>query len=173
MQAIMHTSMGDIRLDLYPEQAPQTVANFTGLASGTKEWTDPATGRPTNTPLYNGVVFHRVIDGFMIQGGDPLGNGTGGPGYQFDDEIHPSLRFSEPYLLAMANAGLRFGRGTNGSQFFITVTPTPHLNGKHTIFGKVADAASQAVVDAIATTPTDGRDRPRQDVVIESVEIIP
>ncbi|MDR1799079.1 MAG: peptidylprolyl isomerase [Bifidobacteriaceae bacterium] len=172
MQAIIHTSKGDIRLDLYPEQAPATVANFAGLATGTKQWTDPASGTPTNRPLYNGVVFHRVIDGFMIQGGDPLGNGTGGPGYTFDDEIDPSLRFGEPYLLAMANAGLRLGRGTNGSQFFITVTPTPHLNGKHTIFGKVADDASKAVVDAIATTPVDYRDRPRQDVVIESVEIV-
>jgi peptidyl-prolyl cis-trans isomerase A (cyclophilin A) len=149
------------------------VANFTGLATGTKPWTDPETGQPANRPLYNGTVFHRVIDGFMIQGGDPLGNGTGGPGYKFDDEIDPAHPFSGPYLLAMANAGLQAGRGTNGSQFFITVTATPHLNGKHTVFGQVADQASKAVVDAIAQTPTDGRDRPRQDVVIESVDVIP
>jgi len=177
MFATLHTSAGDIRLELFPNHAPTTVANFTGLATGTKSWTHPETGAETNAPLYDGVIFHRVIAGFMIQGGDPLGRGTGGPGYDFDDEIHPELTFSEPYLLAMANAGKRLNPitgkvgGTNGSQFFITVVPTPHLNGKHTIFGKVADEASKAVVDAIATTPTGHMDRPRTDVVISSVTI--
>jgi peptidyl-prolyl cis-trans isomerase A (cyclophilin A) len=175
MHATLHTNRGDIRLELFENHAPKTVENFRGLATGEKEWTDPATGEArTGAPLYDGVIFHRVIDGFMIQGGDPLGRGTGGPGYTFD-EIHPELRFSEPYLLAMANAGLRrdpiTGQvgGTNGSQFFITVTETPHLNGKHTIFGKVLDDESRAVVDAIATTRTRPGDRPVEDVVIESV----
>jgi len=177
MYATLHTNRGDIRLELFPNHAPVTVENFRGLATGEKTWTDPATGEQKNTPLYDGVVFHRVINGFMIQGGDPLGRGTGGPGYNFDDEIHPELRFSEPYLLAMANAGLRRDPvtgnvgGTNGSQFFITVTETPHLNGKHTIFGKVADDESKKVVDAIATTRTGAMDRPSEDVVIESVTI--
>jgi peptidyl-prolyl cis-trans isomerase A (cyclophilin A) len=177
MFATMHTSAGDIRIELYPNHAPKTVRNFVGLATGTQEWTHPATGEKRTDPLYQDVVFHRVISGFMIQGGDPLGAGTGGPGYQFDDEIHPELRFSEPYLLAMANAGLRrdpvSGKvgGTNGSQFFITVVNTPHLNGKHTIFGKVADDESRAVVDAIATTQTGRADRPTVDVVLHSVEI--
>lgn len=171
MEATLHTSHGDIKVTLFPEQAPQTVANFTGLATGTKTWTDPRTGEQKNEPLYQDVVFHRVIPGFMIQGGDPLGTGTGGPGYSFDDEIDHSLTFSAPYMLAMANAGLRMGRGTNGSQFFITVAPTPWLQGKHTIFGQVADEASKQVVDAIAAVPTDGRDRPDQDVVIKSVTV--
>ncbi|HEY0188088.1 MAG TPA: peptidylprolyl isomerase [Cellulomonas sp.] len=175
MHATLHTNRGDIRLELFENHAPTTVENFRGLATGEKAWTDPATGAESTAPLYDGVIFHRVIDGFMIQGGDPLGNGRGGPGFNFDDEIHPELRFSEPYLLAMANAGLRrdpiSGKvgGTNGSQFFITVTATPHLNGKHTIFGKVADAESRAVVDAIATSPTRPGDRPTEDVVISSV----
>jgi peptidyl-prolyl cis-trans isomerase A (cyclophilin A) len=177
MFATLHTTAGDIRIELFPNHAPTTVANFTGLATGTKTWTHPATGAESNDPLYDGVIFHRVIEGFMIQGGDPLGRGTGGPGYDFDDEIHPELTFSEPYLLAMANAGKRLNPvtgkvgGTNGSQFFISVTPTPHLNGKHTIFGKVADDASRAVVDAIATAPTGAGDRPRTDIVISSVTI--
>src|SRR5690606_11247575 len=148
-----------------------------GLATGTKTCTHPATGAESNEPFYDGLIFHRVIAGFMIQGGDPLGRGTGGPGYTFDDEIHPELRFDQPYLLAMANAGKRLNPitgqpgGTNGSQFFISVAPTPHLNGAHTIFGKVADDESRAVVDAIATTPTDGRDRPLDDVMITGVVI--
>ncbi|MFC5281688.1 peptidylprolyl isomerase [Arcanobacterium canis] len=171
MEAIMHTTKGDIRLELFPEQAPQTVANFTELATGKREWTDPATGERTSRPLYDGVVFHRVIDGFMIQGGDPLGTGTGGPGFTFDDEIAPELTFNEPYVLAMANAGTRMGHGTNGSQFFITVAPTTWLHGKHTIFGKVIDEESKAVVNAIATTPVDGRDRPLDDIMITSVEV--
>jgi peptidyl-prolyl cis-trans isomerase A (cyclophilin A) len=177
MFAIMHTSAGDIRLELYPNHAPKTVRNFVGLATGTKEWTDPATGATRTDPLYSDVVFHRVIEGFMIQGGDPLGRGTGGPGYTFDDEIHPELQFSAPYLLAMANAGQRrdpvTGKagGTNGSQFFISVAATPWLTGKHTIFGVVADDDSRAVVDAIATAPTGAQDRPLTDIVLHSVEI--
>jgi len=177
MFATLHTSAGDIRVELFENHAPTTVANFTGLATGEKAWKDPKTGTERTDPLYTDVVFHRVINGFMIQGGDPLGSGRGGPGYNFDDEIHPELQFSEPYLLAMANAGKRrdpiSGKvgGTNGSQFFITVGKTPHLNGKHTIFGKVADAESRAVVDAIATTPVDRDDRPLTAVTITSISI--
>ena len=165
--ATLETNRGPIRLQLFPDHAPKTVQNFVGLADGSGEWKDPKTGKPGEGSLYAGTVFHRVIRGFMIQGGDPLGTGTGGPGYQFKDEFHPELGFDRPYLLAMANAG----PGTNGSQFFITVGPTPHLNRKHTIFGEVADAASREVVDAIATTQTGRGDRPAQDVVIESVTV--
>lgn len=171
MHAILHTSLGDITVELFPNHAPNTVNNFVGLASGSREWTDPATGQKTSRPLYDGVVFHRVIPGFMIQGGDPLGTGTGGPGYEFNDEIHPGLSFTEPYLLAMANAGKHGGRGTNGSQFFITVAPTPWLQAKHTIFGKVTDQASKDVVDAIAGVATGRNDRPLEDVTISSIEI--
>ncbi|WP_026459583.1 peptidylprolyl isomerase [Schaalia vaccimaxillae] len=171
MNAIFHTSMGDITVELFPNHAPNTVNNFVTLAKGEREWTDPTTGQKTSRPLYDGTIFHRVISGFMIQGGDPLGTGTGGPGYQFNDEIHPELTFDEPYLLAMANAGKRMGKGTNGSQFFITVAPTQWLFGAHTIFGKVVDQASKDVVDAIATTATGANDRPVSDVVIESIEI--
>ena len=167
--AILHTNLGDIRLVLFGDHAPKTVRNFVELAEGGREWTDPRTGRKTTARLYDGTVFHRVISGFMIQGGDPLGSGRGGPGYRFADEIHPDLRFDRPYLLAMANAG----PGTNGSQFFITVGPTPHLNRLHTIFGEVADGDSRAVVDKIATVQTARGDRPVQDVVIDSVEIQP
>jgi len=176
MFATLHTTAGDIRVELFPNHAPRTVANFTGLSTGTQEWTDPS-GAKRSDPLYAGVVFHRVIPGFMIQGGDPQGTGRGGPGYNFDDEIHSELTFAEPYLLAMANAGKRLdpvtGKmgGTNGSQFFISVAATPWLNGKHTIFGKVADDASKAVVDAIAATPTRPGDRPVQDVVIDSITV--
>ncbi len=171
MEAIVHTNLGDIRLELFPEQAPETVSNFVGLATGSKTWTDPRTGEQTTAPLYDGVIFHRVISGFMIQGGDPLGTGTGGPGYVFDDEIVPTLTFEEPYVLAMANAGRRLGRGTNGSQFFITTSRTEHLQGKHTIFGAVADEASRKVVDAISAVRTDPRDRPLEDVVISSITV--
>jgi peptidyl-prolyl cis-trans isomerase A (cyclophilin A) len=168
LYATLKTNHGDIQVQLFPDQAPQTVKNFVELAKGEREWTNPQTGQKTTDKLYDGTVFHRVISGFMIQGGDPLGNGTGGPGYQFGDEFHPDLRFDKPYLLAMANAG----PGTNGSQFFITVSPTAWLNRKHTIFGEVADASSQKVVDSIASTQTNPRtDRPLQEVVIESVEI--
>ena len=177
--AVLHTTAGDITLNLWETHAPKTVQNFVGLGLGTKEWTDPATGeKRVGVPLYDGVVFHRIIKDFMLQAGDPLGRGTGGPGYTFDDEIHPELQFDRPYLLAMANAGKRpnnFGgmSGTNGSQFFITTIPTPWLNGKHTIFGEVADEASQRVVDAIEAVPTDGRDKPLTDVVITGVEVTP
>ncbi|MDR2347493.1 MAG: peptidylprolyl isomerase [Bifidobacteriaceae bacterium] len=173
MQAIIHTSKGDIRLDLFPESAPQTVASFKGLADGSRSWLDPRTGQTGQGPLYNGVPFHRVISKFMIQGGDPTGTGTGGPGYTFDDEIDPALSFDKPYLLAMANAGQRGGRGTNGSQFFITLAATAWLNGKHTIFGQVADQPSRDVVDGIGLTPTGPGDRPLEDVLITSVDILP
>jgi len=165
--ATLHTNHGDIKIELFPNHAPKTVTNFVGLADGSQEWTDPRTGATSSAPLYDGVVFHRVISGFMIQGGDPLGTGTGGPGYRFGDEIHPELQFSKPYLLAMANAG----PGTNGSQFFITVAATPWLNTKHTIFGEVADAESRAVVDAIAAVPVGAMDRPKDAVVIESITV--
>jgi len=177
MFATLHTTLGDIRIELLPNHAPKTVRNFVGLATGEQTWTDPRTGEEKNTPLYDGVVFHRVIDSFMIQAGDPLGTGTGGPGYTFADEIHPELTFSEKYLLAMANAGKRRNPvtgevgGTNGSQFFITTTETPWLNGKHTIFGKVADDESRAVVDAIGTVRTRPGDRPVEDTVISSITI--
>ena len=165
--ATLHTNKGDIRLQLFPDQAPKTVRNFVGLADGSQEWSDPRTGEKKSTPLYDGVVFHRVIPGFMIQGGDPLGTGTGGPGYRFGDEFHPELPFDRPYLLAMANAG----PGTNGSQFFITVAATPWLNFKHTIFGEVTDQAGRDVVDAIAAVPTGAMDRPKDAVVIESITV--
>jgi peptidyl-prolyl cis-trans isomerase A (cyclophilin A) len=165
--ATLHTNHGDIRVVLFPDQAPKTVANFAGLAQGTRDYSEPNAAGSTSGPFYDGSVFHRVISGFMIQGGDPTGTGRGGPGYQFGDEFHPELKFDRPYLLAMANAG----PGTNGSQFFITVGPTPHLNRKHTIFGEVADADSRAVVDSIAGTQTGRADRPVNDVVIERIEI--
>lgn len=171
MYATLHTSSGDIRIELFPNHAPKTVKNFTGLAQGTQEWTDPETGEKKNEPFYDGLAFHRVIAGFMLQGGCPLGTGTGGPGYVFDDEIHPELNFNEPYKLAMANAGVRMGKGTNGSQFFVTVAATPWLLGKHTVFGEVADDESKAVVDKIGAVETDGRDRPLEPVVIERVTI--
>ena len=166
-RATLHTSMGDIVIELFPNHAPKTVKNFVELASGMREWVNPNTGEKTNQPLYDGTVFHRVISGFMIQGGDPLGTGTGGPGYKFADEFHPELGFDRPYLLAMANAG----PNTNGSQFFITVAETAWLNRKHTIFGEVKDEKSQGVVDAIATVKTGGADRPVQAVKINSVSL--
>ncbi|HEY6595776.1 MAG TPA: peptidylprolyl isomerase [Asanoa sp.] len=165
--ATLHTNHGPIRLELFPNQAPKTVRNFVELAEGTRDYVDPTTGDKGVGPYYDGTISHRVISGFMIQMGDPTGTGRGGPGYQFADEFHPELRFDRPYLLAMANAG----PGTNGSQFFITVGQTPHLNNRHTIFGQVADQASQKVVDSISGTPTDPRDRPLDDVVIEHVDI--
>ncbi|MEV8095758.1 peptidylprolyl isomerase [Kitasatospora sp. NPDC085879] len=167
LTATLKTDQGDIVIELFPNHAPKTVANFVELAEGTREWADPETGTKEAKPLYDGTVFHRVISGFMIQGGDPLGNGTGGPGYKFADEFHPDLAFTKPFLLAMANAG----PGTNGSQFFITVAPTTWLTRKHTIFGEVTDPASQDVVSKIAGLETDRNDRPLQPVVIESVEI--
>lgn len=170
--ATIHTNKGDIVVNLFGNHAPKTVRNFVGLATGTQEWTHPATGKKSTDPLYNGVIFHRIITDFMLQGGDPLGQGIGGPGYEFDDEIHPELQFSEPFLLAMANAGKRGGRGTNGSQFFITTVATPWLNGNHTIFGVVADDSSKAVVKAIEAVPTNANDKPLDDVVISSIEVV-
>ncbi|WP_327268971.1 peptidylprolyl isomerase [Streptomyces sp. NBC_01218] len=170
LYATLRTSLGDIEIRLLPNHAPRTVRNFVDLATGGREWTHPATGTRSTNRLYDGTVFHRVLDKFMIQGGDPLGNGTGGPGYEFPDEFHPDLAFNRPYLLAMANAG----PGTNGSQFFVTVSPTAWLTGKHTIFGEVPTTAGRRVVDAIASLPANPRtNRPYQDVVLESVLIGP
>ncbi|WP_035799357.1 peptidylprolyl isomerase [Kitasatospora mediocidica] len=165
--ATLKTNHGDIVIELLPNHAPKTVRNFVELAEGSREWVDPNSGEKSTGRLYDGTVFHRVISGFMIQGGDPLGNGTGGPGYKFADEFHPDLAFTKPYLLAMANSG----PGTNGSQFFVTVAPTAWLTNKHTIFGEVADAESRKVVDQIAGLETRPGDRPVEDVVVESVEI--
>ncbi|MEV4333919.1 peptidylprolyl isomerase [Streptomyces sp. NPDC049597] len=168
LYATLKTNQGDIEIRLLPNHAPKTVKNFVELATGEREWVHPGTGKKSTDKLYDGTVFHRVISGFMIQGGDPLGNGTGGPGYEFADEFHPELAFDKPYLLAMANAG----PGTNGSQFFITVAPTAWLTRKHTIFGEVSTDAGRKVVDAIAATRTNPRtDRPLNDVVIESVVV--
>jgi len=166
LYATLQTSKGDIRIRLLPNHAPKTVANFVGLADGSQAWTDPETRQKVEgRPLYAGTIFHRVIPGFMIQGGDPLGSGRGGPGYQFKDEFHPELSFDRPYLLAMANAG----PGTNGSQFFITTVPTPWLSRKHTIFGEVIDGSD--VVDQISKAERGRNDRPVTDVVLESVTI--
>jgi len=167
LYATLKTNRGDIVVHLFPNHAPKTVENFVGLAEGTKEYRDPKTGQQTTGKFYDGLGFHRVIDGFMIQGGCPLGTGTGDPGYKFKDEFHPELSFNKPYLLAMANSG----PGTNGSQFFITVGPTPHLTNKHTIFGEVEDQTSQQVVDAIATTKTGSGDRPVDPVVVNTVDV--
>ncbi len=165
--ATLTTNHGDITIKLFENHAPATVRNFVGLATGTQEYVDAASGDTKTGRFYDGLVFHRVIPGFMIQGGCPRGDGRGGPGYTFKDEFHPELQFDRPYLLAMANAG----PGTNGSQFFITVGPTPHLNRRHTIFGEVEDADSRSVVDAIAATETDRSDRPSSPVVIETVTV--
>ena len=165
LKATLKTNRGDIVIDLFPDHAPKTVENFTGLAEGTKDYKDDA-GR-SGERYYDGLGFHRIIEGFMIQGGCPLGTGTGGPGYTFKDEFHPELQFDRPYLLAMANAG----PGTNGSQFFITAGATSWLNNKHTIFGEVTDQASREVVDSIATSATGPGDRPVEPVIIETVEI--
>ena len=163
--AAIHTSMGTMVARLFPDSAPKTVENFVGLATGTKSWRDPETGLSTNRPLYNGTIFHRVIPQFMIQGGDPLGNGTGGPGYRFEDEFQSGRTFSKPCLLAMANAG----PNTNGSQFFITEKTPSHLNGRHTIFGEVIQGCE--LVAKIARVPRDSRDRPNEPVVIQSIDI--
>ncbi|MEV7425389.1 MULTISPECIES: peptidylprolyl isomerase [unclassified Streptomyces] len=168
LYATLKTNHGDIEIRLLPNHAPKTVRNFVELSQGEREWVNPETGQKSQDRLYDGTVFHRVIGDFMIQGGDPLGNGTGGPGYKFADEFHPELAFTKPYLLAMANSG----PGTNGSQFFITLAPTAWLTGKHTIFGEVSSEAGKKVVDAIGATQTNPRtDRPVQDVVIESVAV--
>ncbi len=163
--AMLSTTLGDIEVRLFGNHAPKTVRNFVDLAEGTKEWKDPRTGQVEAKPLYDGTIFHRVISGFMIQGGDPLGRGTGGPGYRFEDEFHPELAFTRPYLLAMANAG----PGTNGSQFFVTVAATPWLTSKHTIFGEVTKGTE--VVDQIVSVKTGDMDRPVEDVVLKAVTI--
>jgi len=167
--ATLHTSEGEIHVKLFPLQAPKTVANFVGLAEGSKEYSQRNAKGELSGPFYDGSLFHRVISGFMIQGGDPTGTGRGGPGYRFGDETDRELQFNRPYLLAMANAG----PNTNGSQFFITVGPATHLNFKHTIFGEVADQDSRTVVDAIARTPTASGDRPMKDIVIKRVTVKP
>ncbi len=163
LYATFKTSMGDIVVRLFEDKAPKTVENFVGLASGTKEWTDPKTGAKVKKPLYNGTIFHRVIPGFMIQGGDPLGRGTGGPGYKFADEFHPDLKHNKAGILSMANAG----PNTNGSQFFITHVPTPHLDNRHSVFGEVVQG--QEVVVAIGNAPRGPGDRPQKDVVLTEV----
>jgi peptidyl-prolyl cis-trans isomerase A (cyclophilin A) len=165
LYATLKTSMGDIVLQLFDDKAPKTVANFVGLATGTKEWVDPKTGEKVKRPLYNGTIFHRVIPGFMIQGGDPLGNGTGGPGYRFEDEFHSDLRHTKGGILSMANAG----PNTNGSQFFITLGPTLHLDNRHSVFGELVKG--QEVVVAIGAVSRDPRDRPIKDVVLKEVVI--
>ena len=167
LYATLSTNHGDITVKLFPDHAPKTVRNFVELAEGGKEWRDPRTGQTTTTKLFDGTAFHRVMPGFMIQGGDPLGTGRGGPGYSFPDEFHPELSFERPYLLAMANAG----PNTNGSQFFITVAPTTWLNFKHTIFGEVADGPSREVVDSIAGVETDRTDKPVRPVVVDNVTV--
>lgn len=165
--ATLHTNHGDIKTALFGNHAPKTVANFVGLAQGTKEYSTTNASGGSSGPFYDGCVFHRVISGFMVQGGDPTGTGRGGPGFKFPDEFHSELGFNRPYLLAMANAG----PDTNGSQFFITVGETPHLNRRHTIFGEVSDGESRKVVDSISGTNTDSADRPTQPVVIESITV--
>ena len=164
--ATLHTNHGDITVELFEERAPNTVGNFIGLATGSKEWTDPETGETvTNQPLYDDVLFHRVIEGFMIQGGDPTGTGRGGPGYEFDDEFHDELTHDKPGILSMANSG----PNTNGSQFFITLDATPHLDGKHAVFGEVTDGMD--VVEEIGSVRTDSNDKPYDDVILESVDV--
>ena len=166
LHAHFTTSEGSFTIRLFEQEAPNTVANFVGLADGTKEWTDPKTGQKVTRPFYNGLIFHRVISGFMIQGGDPLGTGTGGPGYKFGDEFHPKARHSKAGILSMANAG----PGTNGSQFFITLAPTTWLDNKHTVFGEVVEGMD--VIEKIGNTPTSKPgDRPLKPVVVQSVEI--
>ena len=164
--ATLQTNHGDITVELFEERAPNTVGNFIGLATGSKEWTDPDSGDTvTNEPLYDDVLFHRIIEDFMIQGGDPTGTGRGGPGYEFDDEFHDELTHDSAGVLSMANSG----PNTNGSQFFITLDATPHLDGKHSVFGEVTDGMD--VVEEIGSVPTDRNDKPREDVVLESVDV--
>ena len=165
LYAVMETSLGSIVCQLFEKEAPITVANFVGLVQGTREWIDPKIGKKVKKPFYHGLIFHRVIPKFMIQGGCPLGKGTGSPGYRFKDEFSPKLKFDRSGRLAMANSG----PNTNGSQFFITVVPTPHLNNHYTIFGQVIEG--QAVADKICKVPRDRRDKPLKDVVIKKVSI--
>jgi peptidyl-prolyl cis-trans isomerase A (cyclophilin A) len=165
LYAVIYTSMGNIVCRLFEKEAPKTVANFRGLATGTKSWTDPTTGRLKHTPLYSGTTFHRVIPDFMIQGGDPTGTGNGSPGYKFDDEIDPNLKFDRPGILAMANSG----PNTNGCQFFITVGPAEHLNGNYSVFGEVV--SGQEVADAISKLPRDSADKPNERVTITAIAV--
>jgi peptidyl-prolyl cis-trans isomerase A (cyclophilin A) len=163
--AEFHTTEGNFTVRLYDEEAPKTVENFVGLAEGTKEWTDPRTNKKVKQPYYDGVIFHRVIDGFMIQGGDPLGQGIGGPGYTFPDEFHPGLRHNKEGILSMANRG----PNTNGGQFFITLGPTPHLDDRHSVFGEVVEGMD--VVHKIGSSATGDRDRPLKDIVINHITV--
>ena len=163
--AVFTTSEGNFTVHLFDQEAPKTVENFVGLASGTKEWTDPRSNKKVKQPYFDGIIFHRVIKGFMIQGGDPLGQGIGGPGYTFADEFHPKLRHNKAGILSMANRG----PNTNGGQFFITLAPTPHLDDRHSVFGEVVEGMD--VIQKIGSTATDGRDRPVKDIVIRSVKI--
>lgn len=167
LYANFETSQGTIKAELFWEKAPMTVLNFVELAQGKKEWTHPGTQEKSQKPLYDGTIFHRVIAGFMIQGGDPVGTGMGGPGYRFKDEFHPDLRHDKMGILSMANAG----PNSNGSQFFITVAPTPHLNNRHSVFGQVTDTDSLKVLSTIATVETGAQDRPKTDVVLKKVTI--
>jgi peptidyl-prolyl cis-trans isomerase A (cyclophilin A) len=164
--AEFETTLGTFTAELFDRQAPETVANFVGLAEGTKPWTHPKTGERQNRPYYDGIVFHRIIKGFVIQGGDPLGQGHGGPGYQFKDEFHPDLRHDRAGILSMANAG----PNTNGSQFFVTLAPTPHLDRRHSVFGKVVEGLD--IVERIGSVPTDRHDRPVTPVVMTRVKIV-
>jgi peptidyl-prolyl cis-trans isomerase A (cyclophilin A) len=159
------TTEGTFTIRLFDQEAPKTVENFVGLAEGTKEWTDPRTNKKVTQPYYDGIVFHRIIDGFMIQGGDPLGQGIGGPGYNFADEFHPKARHDKAGILSMANRG----PNTNGGQFFITLGPTPHLDDRHSVFGEVVEGMD--VVRKIGSTKTDARDRPVKDIAIQQVKI--
>ncbi|HUL74450.1 MAG TPA: peptidylprolyl isomerase [Vicinamibacterales bacterium] len=163
--ALFETSLGNFTVELFDAKAPKTVANFVGLAEGTKEWKHPKTGEKKKAPYYDGLIFHRVIKGFVIQGGDPLGQGSGGPGYQFEDEFHPDLRHDRAGVLSMANAG----PNTNGSQFFITLGPTPHLDRRHSVFGAVVKGLD--VVEKIGATATGAQDRPVTPVVMKKVTI--
>jgi peptidyl-prolyl cis-trans isomerase A (cyclophilin A) len=165
LYATLKTSMGEITIRLFDDKVPKTVANFVGLATGARAWSDPGSGEQVTRPLYNGTIFHRVIPNFMIQGGDPLGLGSGGPGYRFADEFHAELRHDKPGIVSMANAG----PNTNGSQFFITHRATPWLDGKHSVFGEVVKG--QEVVDAIGDVPRDARDKPLTDVVLAEVVV--
>jgi peptidyl-prolyl cis-trans isomerase A (cyclophilin A) len=165
MIATFDTNRGTFKVKLFNDKAPKTVENFVGLATGTKEFTDPKSGEKVKRPFYDGLVFHRVIKDFMIQGGCPVGAGTGGPGYRFADEFHPELKHNKPGLLSMANSG----PGTNGSQFFITTVPTPWLDNKHTIFGEVTEGYD--IVDAIGKTKTGPMDRPAEPIVINKLTI--
>ena len=159
------TSEGNFTVRLFDQEAPKTVENFVGLAEGTKQWTDPRTNQKVTKPYYDGVIFHRVIDGFMVQSGDPLGQGIGGPGYNFNDEFHPKLRHNKAGMLSMANRG----PNTNGGQFFITLGATPHLDDRHSIFGEVTEGME--VVRKIGSTRTGAQDRPVKDIVIQTIKI--